>query len=144
MRRIRFDAKLCVTCHSCENACAVEHSEANSISEVVALDLKPIPRLRVVEKKGKPKMIRCVFCVKPKCVAACPENAIIQREDGYVYIDRELCNGCGNCIEACPFDAIVMGDDGKSVKCDLCLGREIPACVEQCPVDAMIVVEKDE
>jgi len=119
----------------------VEHSEANSVSEAASLGLKPLPRIRITERKGKPKMIRCVFCVKPKCVEACPEEAIIRREDGYVFIDAAKCDGCGNCIEACPFDAIQMAPNGKSVKCDLCLEREVPACVYQCPVGALILTD---
>jgi len=86
-------------------------------------------------------MIRCVFCKKPKCVEACPENAIIHQDDGYIYIDANLCDGCGSCIDACPFDAIRMTVEGKSVKCDLCLDDETPACVYQCPVGALVIVD---
>ena len=129
MRRVRFTAKLCVTCHSCENACGIKHSEATSVSEAAERGLKLIPRIRIGEKNGKPKMIRCVFCKKPKCVEACPENAIIHQDDGYIYIDANLCDGCGSCIDACPFDAIRMTVEGKSVKCDLCLDDETPACL---------------
>lgn len=141
MRQVRFYAKLCVTCHSCENACAIKHCDANSVSEAVERGLHPMPRIRITEKNGKPKMVKCVFCKKPKCVDACPENAIIQKEDGFVFIDVNICDGCGDCIAACPFDAIQMSEDGKSFKCDLCLDDVTPACVHQCPVEALVVID---
>lgn len=141
MRKIKFDRSLCITCHSCENACALKHSDAENVGEIVELDLRPTPRITIVERKGKPKMVKCVFCKKPKCVEACPVDAIVQEDDGYVHIQAEVCDGCGACIEACPFDAIRISAEGKSVKCDLCLDLEVPACVDQCPVAALILIE---
>jgi len=141
LRQVRFYSKLCVTCHSCENACAVKHSDTSSVSEAAERGLRLFPRIRITERKGKPKMVKCVFCKKPKCVEACPEKAIVQGEDGYVFIDDAKCDGCGSCISACPFEAIQMTGEGKSVKCDLCLDDEIPACVYQCPVEALVVVD---
>ena len=85
-------------------------------------------------------MVKCIFCKKPKCLEACPEEAIIQKEDGYVEIVADKCDGCGACIKACPFDAITMSSEGKSVKCDLCLDLDTPACVHQCPVDALVLI----
>lgn len=139
MRNIKFISSLCVTCHSCENACAVKHSVANNIAEIVAGGLKPVPRILIVERKGKAWMIKCRFCKKPKCVEACETGAIVKHEDGYVSIDEEKCNGCGACVEACPFDAIYLDGREKSVKCDLCLDLDIPACVYQCSVGALLV-----
>ena len=138
---MQFHSKLCVTCHSCENACAVKHSDADSVGEIVERGYHPTPRIRIVEKKGKARMIKCVFCKKPKCVEACPNDAIKQEEDGYVSISAEKCTGCGDCVEACPFGALQMSDENISVKCDLCLDEEIPACVSACPVDALTVEE---
>jgi len=132
---------LCVTCHSCENACALKHSDANSVAEIVERGLKPTPRILIIERKEKPWMIRCRFCKKPKCVEACETGAIIKLDDGYVSIDEEKCDGCGSCVEACPFDAIYMSEIDKSVKCDLCLDLEVPACVYHCSVGALAVEE---
>lgn len=41
------------------------------------------------------------------CVEACPEGAILLREDGPQF-DRDLCTRCGECVEACPERAIVI------------------------------------
>ncbi len=141
MRKINFDRVLCVTCHSCENACAVQHSDADSIDEVVERGYHPLSRIRITARKGKPWMIKCRFCPRPKCVDACPESAITQHEDGYISIDEAQCTGCGLCIEACPFDSIQLDREGKSVKCDLCLDEGVPGCVSVCPVDALSIVE---
>jgi carbon-monoxide dehydrogenase iron sulfur subunit len=65
-------------------------------------------------------------------------------EDGRVTVDSEKCVGCWSCVMACPYGSVGMDrENKKSVKCDLCADREIPACVEACPNRALIVVEEE-
>lgn len=54
----------------------------------------------------------CAHCEAPACREACPEGAIVKREeDGLVYIAQELCSSCGACVDCCPFEAIVFNAD---------------------------------
>ena len=50
--------------------------------------------------------LRCKQC--GRCVEVCSLGAIILPEDGYLEIDREVCNVCGQCIEECPNDALEL------------------------------------
>jgi DMSO reductase iron-sulfur subunit len=82
--------------------------------------------------------IACNHCTVPACLAACPVDAIIKREDGIVYIDAETCIGCGSCVPACPFGAPYLSkEQGVARKCDFCKdlidNGEMPVCVTACP-----------
>jgi anaerobic dimethyl sulfoxide reductase subunit B (iron-sulfur subunit) len=86
--------------------------------------------------------IACNHCANPACKANCPANAIGKRSDGIVYIDHELCIGCGNCTSACPYGAPSLSkEELKTRKCDFC--RELvemgesPACVAACSMQAI-------
>jgi carbon-monoxide dehydrogenase iron sulfur subunit len=137
MKRIAFNSDLCVTCESCEIACAVRHSRSKEIHAAYFELPQPKPRLRVIVKGEKPKIVRCQHCKKPKCIEACEVGAIY-REGDLVLQDAEKCTGCGKCVEACPFNAMFMDEErGVAFSCDNCEGYEDCACVEACPVDAL-------
>jgi len=77
----------------------------------------------------------CKHCDEPVCVKACPEDAIIKREDGIVILDYERCTGCQLCINECPYHAISFDEDRKTAaKCNLCHHRVdnglYPACAD--------------
>jgi anaerobic dimethyl sulfoxide reductase subunit B (iron-sulfur subunit) len=79
----------------------------------------------------------CNHCAAPACIAVCAVEAIIKREDGIVYIDPEVCIGCGACVPACPFGAPYLSEvTGVAKKCDFCLDLidegEEPFCVRSC------------
>lgn len=61
-----------------------------------------------------------------------------------MYIDSELCTGCGECVPYCSMGAIVMGDGGyaeivrdECVECNSCLRAQV------CPADAFVKEELD-
>ena len=142
MRKIKLGKDKCVACHTCEIACALKHSDSDTIEDAYWEFPVPSSRLKIVMKKAKLHLRKCVHCKKPKCVEACEEGAITKQDDGVVVIDESKCQGCWTCIEACPFDAIVKCGDGKTaLKCDLCLDLEGPACVASCHVEALTVEE---
>jgi formate dehydrogenase iron-sulfur subunit len=60
-----------------------------------------------------------------------------------VYVQQDVCNGCGYCVPACPFGVIDVDikGDGKAHKCTLCYDRlkagDEPACAKACPTDSI-------
>ena len=98
----------------------------------------------------------CNHCDSPKCMSACPTEAIFKDEKtGIVYVDENICQGVGDCIAACPYNAPQIPDDFQEPKntnilqdtvmeghimrkCDMCWDRVTsgeglkPACVSSC------------
>jgi formate dehydrogenase iron-sulfur subunit len=80
----------------------------------------------------------CKHCERAGCLEACPTGAIMRTEFGSVYVQPDVCNGCGYCVSACPFGVIDRrADDGRAWKCTLCYDRlkggMMPACAKACP-----------
>jgi formate dehydrogenase iron-sulfur subunit len=80
----------------------------------------------------------CKHCAAAPCQQACPTGSIIYNEFGNVYIQPDICNGCGYCVAACPFGVITRSHfDGHTHKCTLCYDRQkdglVPACAKACP-----------
>jgi formate dehydrogenase iron-sulfur subunit len=69
---------------------------------------------------------------------ACPTGALVRNEFGDVYLQPDICNGCGYCVPSCPFGVVELNlDDGRAFKCTLCYDRQKdgiePACAKACP-----------
>jgi formate dehydrogenase iron-sulfur subunit len=84
----------------------------------------------------------CKHCARAGCLEACPTGAIIRTEFDSVYVQPDICNGCGYCVINCPFGVIDrQKDDGRAWKCTLCYDRlredMIPACAKACPTDSI-------
>jgi formate dehydrogenase iron-sulfur subunit len=80
----------------------------------------------------------CKHCERAGCLEACPTGAIMRTEFGSVYVQPDICNGCGYCVSACPFGVVDRReDDGRAWKCTLCYDRlkggMVPACAKACP-----------
>lgn len=81
----------------------------------------------------------CKHCANAPCHEACPTGAIIRTEFDTVYVQQDICNGCGYCIVACPFGVIARDEQGdhQAHKCTLCYDRLKdglePACAKACP-----------
>jgi len=91
----------------------------------------------------------CKHCERAGCLEACPTGAITRTEFGSVYVQPDICNGCGYCVVACPFGVIDRReDDGRAWKCTLCYDRLKgglePACAKACPTDSILFGELDE
>jgi formate dehydrogenase iron-sulfur subunit len=84
----------------------------------------------------------CKHCAAAPCQMACPTGAIIVNEFSAVYIQNDICNGCGYCVAVCPFGVITRGPlDGHAHKCTLCYDRQrddmVPACAKSCPTGSI-------
>ena len=91
----------------------------------------------------------CKHCTNAGCLDACPTGAIIRNEFGDVYVQPDICNGCGYCQIACPFGVIEVNyDDGRAWKCTLCYDRQKdglePACAKACPTQSIQFGEVEE
>jgi len=85
----------------------------------------------------------CKHCANAPCQEACPTGAIIRTEFDTVYVQQDICNGCGYCVVACPFGVIARDESGTHTarKCTLCYDRMKdgmePACAKACPTDSI-------
>jgi formate dehydrogenase iron-sulfur subunit len=84
----------------------------------------------------------CKHCARAGCLEACPTGAIIRTEFQTVYVQPDICNGCGYCIVNCPFGVIArQEEDGRAWKCTLCYDRlredMQPACAKACPTESI-------
>ncbi len=84
----------------------------------------------------------CKHCARAGCLESCPTGAIIRTEFDSVYVQPDVCNGCGYCVVNCPFGVIDRReDDGRAWKCTLCYDRlredMTPACAKACPTESI-------
>ena len=128
-----IDHESCWGCKTCEVACKQENRSGDGIKLISVSEDDP----KIVD--GKLDFVFhvnvCRHCDDPQCMDACPEEAIVKRDDGIVIMDYDKCTGCQSCIEACPYGAISFDEDkGIAQKCNLCYHRIdnglIPACAD--------------
>lgn len=129
------DPSKCVGCCVCEYVCSMEHEGTYNPTK---------SRIRVVRINAFENIaITCRLCEIPKCVTACPQEALIQSEKtGIILVDEKNCNGCAWCVEACDFGSIQLHPINRvPFVCDLCDGK--PQCVEWCPEEALDFITEE-
>lgn len=97
-----IDINRCVGCQTCTTACKHANDTTPGVQWRGVLDIEngsfpDVQRAFLV--------VGCQHCAKPPCVPVCPTGATLQREDGLVTMDYDLCIGCGYCAVACPYQA---------------------------------------
>jgi formate dehydrogenase iron-sulfur subunit len=156
------DTTLCIGCKACEVACKQWNQLPDdgflftgmSYDNTVALGASTWRHVAFVER---PMALStqdagafswlfssdvCKHCARAGCLESCPTGAIIRTEFDSVYVQPDVCNGCGYCVINCPFGVIDRReDDGRAWKCTLCYDRlkedMEPACAKACPTDSI-------
>ena len=150
------DSTLCIGCKACEVACK-EWNEVPadgfrfsglSYDNTLALGHSTWRHVKFVERpEANPfrwdfSSDVCKHCENAGCLEACPTGSIVRTEFGGVFIQPDVCNGCGYCIVACPFGVVDRRpDDGRAFKCTFCYDRQKaglePACAKACPTQSI-------
>ncbi|HEX9133617.1 MAG TPA: 4Fe-4S dicluster domain-containing protein [Ktedonobacteraceae bacterium] len=166
------DTSLCIGCKACEIACKqwnqLPASEpvwtGSSYDNTGQLSASTWRHVLFIEHIGRPEIPAitpgtalpffntdrwlmqsdvCKHCANAPCQEACPTGSIIRTEFDTVYVQQEICNGCGYCVVACPFGVIMRDEYGDRTahKCTLCYDRLKdgfePACAKACPTDSI-------
>ncbi|HEY4563137.1 MAG TPA: 4Fe-4S dicluster domain-containing protein, partial [Thermoanaerobaculia bacterium] len=165
------DTTLCIGCKACEVACKqwnqlpddgllftgmsydnTGHLGASTWRHVSFIE-RPVPLTGHETGLGNFSWLLmsdvCKHCADAGCLDACPTGALIRTEFDSVYVQPDVCNGCGYCVVACPFGVIDRReDDGRAWKCTLCYDRLKgdlePACAKACPTDSILFGDLDE
>lgn len=144
---ILYDAKACIGCRECENACKGRRDlPLVNEPELDADNWTIIKLYQEEENQHIYSFIKrnCMHCIDPACVSACPVGAMQKTPEGPVIYDETICIGCRYCMAACPFD--IPKYEWEKVfprvqKCDMCVDRiaegKEPACVETCKIGAL-------
>ncbi len=162
------DTTLCIGCKACEVACKQWNQlpadgytfSGHSYDNTLALSATTWRHVAFVEHKrpenGTGKSVDwlmmsdvCKHCTHAGCMEACPTGAIIRNEFGDVYVQPDICNGCGYCVPSCPFGVIGRNHEmGTASKCTLCYDRQKigiePACAKACPTDSILFGDVNE
>ena len=161
------DSTVCIGCKACEVACKEWNQipadgftlTGMSYDNTRALGHSTWRHVKFVEREhvaGEAKSFRwdfssdvCKHCENAGCLEACPTGSIVRTEFGGVFIQPDVCNGCGYCIVTCPFGVVDRRpDDGRAFKCTFCYDRQRaglkPACATVCPTESILFGDLDE
>ncbi len=186
-----IDITKCIGCRACQVACKQWNERDGEETQLqdymgfqnpAALSAKTLTLITFHELPNEASpggldylftMRRCLHCLEPACVSACPTTALSAQFDGPVSYDADKCIGCRYCVWACPWSVPTAEWDShapKIQKCTHCADRAsqpppltrngvaltesetsqykesivVPACVKACPADALKFGERKE
>jgi formate dehydrogenase iron-sulfur subunit len=159
------DSTLCIGCKACEVACKEWNDvpvdglnwSGFSYDNTGSLGYATWRHVKFVEGQVQPGLGGnspdqlswefssdvCKHCEVAGCMEACPTGALVRTEFGSVYLQPDVCNGCGYCVVSCPFGVVQRSpDDGRAFKCTFCTDRQKaglePACAKACPTKSIM------
>jgi NAD(P)H-nitrite reductase large subunit/NAD-dependent dihydropyrimidine dehydrogenase PreA subunit len=133
-----FNRERCLACRACELACSVVHSGSQRLEAAIAEALPPKRRVTIAAGKDGIDALRCEQCAEPLCAFSCKSGALHRDPiSGWIALEESRCVGCFMCMMVCPHGIRPDPATDHVVRCDVCLGREIPACVAACPTGAL-------
>ena len=191
IRATLIDIANCIGCRACQVACKQWNERDGEQTElepdlgfqnpaVLSAKTYTLIAFHEMENPAKPGgldsayvMQRCLHCLEPACVAACPTTALQRQPDGPVSYEVDECIGCRYCMLACPWDVPTADWNTRAPKiskCTHCADRipqpvpiafngqaasayegkrfadtiAVPACVKACPADALRYGTRDE
>ena len=121
-RTTLIDIANCIGCRACQVACKQWNERDGETTELEAdlgfqnpatLSAKTYTLIAFHEMENPAKpggldaayvMQRCLHCLEPACVTACPTTALQRQPDGPVSYEVDECIGCRYCMLACPWD----------------------------------------
>ena len=191
IRATLIDIANCIGCRACQVACKQWNEREGEDTELEAdlgfqnpavLSAKTYTLIKFLEMENPARpggldaayvMQRCLHCLEPACVSACPTTALQRQPDGPVSYNADECIGCRYCMLACPWDVPTADWNTRAPKiskCTHCADRvaqpapvafngqassayegkrfadtiAVPACVKACPADALRYGTRDE
>lgn len=131
---VTHDTEICTGCRTCALICVLSHERL--ISPLLSRNIVDTD----VYDAHSTNVLYCQQCDDPKCLLACPNDAMyIDESSGARIIDQSKCQGCQTCLNACIFAPVASRikynpETNTCFKCDLCGGE--PMCVKRCPLGA--------
>ena len=191
IRATLIDISNCIGCRACQVACKQWNEREGEDTQlepdlffqnpaVLSAKTYTLIAFHEMENPARPGgldsayvMQRCLHCLEPACVSACPTTALQRQPDGPVSYEAAECIGCRYCMLACPWDVPTADWNTRAPKiskCTHCADRipqpvpvsfngqaasayegqrfsdtiAIPACVKACPADALRYGTRDE
>ena len=118
------DTTLCIGCKACEVACKQwnelpsdgfkftgdSYDNTSELSGTTWRHVAFVEQMSVDDGGLHDRWLMssdvCKHCTNAGCMEACPTGAIIRNEFEAVFIQPDICNGCGYCVTSCPFGVV--------------------------------------
>jgi formate dehydrogenase iron-sulfur subunit len=118
------DTTLCIGCKACEVACKQwnelpsdgfeftgdSYDNTSQLSGTTWRHVAFVEQMSLGEEGLRDRWLMlsdvCKHCANAGCMEACPTGAIVRNEFGAVFVQPDVCNGCGYCVVSCPFGVI--------------------------------------